>query len=258
MNSCGNELTTNVKWEKIWEDYPLPTIENPVYDVRNLLDSLLPKTSDYSLIEIGCAPGKWMAYFSKHHGYSVSGIEYGEMAAATTRRNLEIQGITAEVLREDFFLADLPPSSYDIVFSGGFIEHFMDLPDVLRRICALSRRYVVTIVPNLYGLNGFISKKIRPGVYAEHNLIDVQLLEQLHADCGMKTLFCDYIGGARLIMPGAKNAFFEKHRWCARAVNAPVRFFNRLSSEISRALHWLPRNRFLSDSLMYIGKKRLD
>lgn len=44
-----------------------------------------------------------MAYFNKNFGYSVSGIEYVEDAAATTKRNMEIQGIHADVLNLDFF-----------------------------------------------------------------------------------------------------------------------------------------------------------
>ncbi|MFH1037837.1 MAG: class I SAM-dependent methyltransferase [PVC group bacterium] len=251
----GNALTTTEKWEKEWKDFPLPAIEKPPHDLRSLLETHLPAGSDYRLIEIGCAPGRWMAYFSRSHGYSVAGIEYGKEAADLTRRNMKMQGIPAEVLAEDFFRADIDPGSYDVVFSGGFIEHFRDLPAVVERICALSRRYVVTLVPNLYGVNGLISKAVRPAVYAEHTPIDRRLLERLHAGCGVETLFCNYVGGARLIMPGAKNAFFEKHRWCGRALNAPVRVFNRLSEAASRALGTIPRSRLLSDSLLYIGKK---
>ena len=251
----GNALTTIEKWEKEWKNFPLPAIVKPSYDLRFLLESHLPAGSEYRLIEIGCAPGRWMVYFHEKYGYAISGIEYGKKAADLTRRNLEMQGIEAEVLAEDFFRAKIDPGSYDVVFSGGFIEHFRDLPVVVKRICALSRRYVVTLVPNLSGVNGLISKTLRPAVYAEHTLIDRVFLERLHAASGLKTLFCGYVGGVKLILPGAKNAFFEKHHWCARAVNVPVRIFNRLSDETSRILHLVPRSRLFSESVLYIGEK---
>ncbi len=57
------------------------------------------------------------------------------------------------------------------------------------------------------------------------------------------------------ILPGAQTAFFNKHRYCARAINAPVRVFNRLSTEIGKLLCYTPRLRLLSNSLMYIGVK---
>ncbi len=197
-----------------------------------------------------------MAYFHRYHGYSVAGIEYGKAAAKLTHRNLEMQGIPAVIMAEDFFQAKIGPESYDIVFSAGFIEHFRDLPAVTRKICAISRQYVVTLVPNLYGVNGLISRTIRPTVYREHVPIDRLFLESLHTASGLKTLFCNYVGGVRLILPGAKTAFFEQHRWCARALNAPVRVFNRLSETAVRLFRLVPRSPLVSDSLLYIGTRQ--
>lgn len=250
-----NTLTTKDKWEAVWVGVKLPTVTKPVYDIQKQLESYLPRTGARSLIEIGCAPGGWMAYFNKHFGYSVSGLEYAEAAAEATKKNMAMLAIDAEVLVQDFFTFDYDRNKYDIVFSAGFIEHFRNVSSVVQRICALSRQYVVTIIPNVYGINGFISKTIRSKVYAEHNHIDVSTLDLVHRNCGMETLFCDYIGGVRFIMPGAHTAFFNKHKYCARTVNAPARACNRLSMEIGKLLCCTPRLRLLSDSLMYVGRK---
>ena len=256
MIDTGNTLTTKDKWEAIWAGTKLPIIVRPVHDVHKQLESYLPKSNAHSLIEIGCAPGGWMAYFHSTFGYSVSGLEYAEVAAETTKRNMHMQAIDAEVLVQDFFALDCDGNKYDIVFSRGFIEHFCDVSDVVERLCALSRQYVVTIVPNCLGVNGMISKTIRPKVYAEHNPIEASTLDLLHRNCGMETLFCNYTGGVRFVSPGAHNAFFSKHKTCARAVNAPVHVFNRLSMEAGKLLCYTPRLRLLSDSLMYVGRKR--
>lgn len=196
-----------------------------------------------------------MAYFNKRFGYRVAGLEYAEAAAETTKLNMKLLAIDADVFVQDFFTFDCAKSKYDIVFSAGFIEHFRDPSPVMDRIVALSRRYVVTIVPNLFGVNGFIGKTIQSKVYAEHILIDVPALDLLHVNCGLKTLFCDYVGGVRLIAPGAHNEFFNKHRYCARIVNKPAGVFNRLSMSMGAFLHYIPRSRLLSDSLLYIGSK---
>jgi hypothetical protein len=142
------------------------------------------------------------------------------------------------------------------VFSSGFIEHFPDVPSVVERICALARGYVVTIVPNVEGINGLISKTLRPEVYREHVRIDRTALNAFHTHCGLQTLFCDYVGGAALIMPASQNGFFRRHRHCARAVNAPARALNALSAGLSRMLACTPRSRLVCSALMYIGEVR--
>lgn len=196
-----------------------------------------------------------MAYFNKRFGYRVAGLEYAVAAAEATRLNMKLLAIDAEVFVQDFFSIDCSKGKYDIVFSTGFIEHFRDPLPVMDRIVALSRRYVVTIVPNLFGVNGHIGKTIQSKVYAEHIKIDVPALGYMHISCGLKTLFCDYTGGARLVAPGAHNEFFNKHRYCARIVNTPAGVFNRLSKCMGAFLHYFPRSRLLSDSLLYIGSK---
>ena len=60
-----------------------------------------------------------MAYFNKTFGYRVSGIEYAEVAAATTVPNMNIQEIDADVHVGDFFTYDFSQKQYDVVFSGG-------------------------------------------------------------------------------------------------------------------------------------------
>ena len=196
-----------------------------------------------------------MAYFNKMFQYSVCGIEYVEDAANATRRNMELQGIQAEVLNEDFFNIEFDVGRYDIVFSGGFIEHFRDTYGVTGRIGAIAKGYVVTMVPNLFGINGQISKRIRPRVFHGHERINVELLRSAHEKCGLSTLFCDYVGGLQFIMPAEKNTFFDRNPRLAGMINLPFRAFNLISRTFGKHLHCCPRTRWLSTHLMYIGKK---
>lgn len=251
----NNSLTTKDKWEAVWAGAAIPAIQKPVRDLHMQLNKYLPHTGMHSLIEIGCAPGGWLAYFNKCFGYRVAGIEYAELAGETTKVNMKMLKIDASIFIQDFFSFDCINNKYDIVFSGGFIEHFKDMSLVMERICELSHRYVVTIVPNVFGINGWISKTLRPKIYAEHNLIDLPMLNRLHTNCGMQTLFCDYVGGIRLIDLVKGNGFLEKHKYCALTANLPTYIFNRLSEKIGALLHYIPRSKLFSDSLLYIGKK---
>lgn len=252
-HQANNALTTKEKWEAVWSGVKLPVIHKPVYDIQKQLEMHLPKNDTISLIEIGSAPGGWMAFLARRYGYQVSGIEYAEAAAEVTKINMKMLAIEAQVFVQDFFKFDYTINKYDIVLSAGFIEHFRDVAFVIDRICSLSKGYVITIVPNVFGVNGFISRSIRPKVYYEHQPINPHMLKSLHSNCGMKTLFCDYVGGVRFIMPGANNDFFNKHRYIAKMVNAPVIIINHLSSVLSRYFAFTPRSKLFSDSLMYIG-----
>lgn len=49
--------------ESVWANITLPQIAIPPYDVRKILNDRLPKSNRFEFIEIGCAPGGWMAYF---------------------------------------------------------------------------------------------------------------------------------------------------------------------------------------------------
>ncbi len=250
----ANKLTTQEYWKRSWVGIKLPNIARPKHDVYSILENNLPKSDKMSLIEIGCASGRWMAFFNKQFGYSVTGIEYVEELVAITKQNMEMQGIRSEVLNLDFFEAELTAASYDVVFSGGFIEHFEDLDTVVSRINMIAKRYVVTSIPNIYGLNGFAHKVIRPKVYYSHKRIDKYLLRSLHEKCGLNTLFCDYVGGLQLPML-SHSAYFKGKKRFIRHINLPFRFLNLISRTISRYMHVYPRMRFMSTHLMYIGEK---
>jgi hypothetical protein len=252
----GNNLRSKEQWEKTWAGTKVPTIAKPTYDVYMKLKSYLPeKMCTCSFIEIGCSPGRWMAFFNKKFDYQVSGIEYAEDAASITLENLNLHGIQAEIFVEDFLSWDYHTRKYEVVFSAGFIEHFRDLAYVVEKICGLSSRYVVTMVPNLYGINGFIRKTFNSRGFAEHIPIDVHTLESLHKRCKVKTLFCDYVGGIQFVPPGDGSQFFRKHRNCAKLIYIPFIMFNLLSTQLWRYLQMTPNSRLFSNSLMYIGEK---
>lgn len=250
-----NKLTTKKYWKQVWKGASLPITEKPGLDIQRILHRKLPKSDRISLVEIGCAPGKWMAYFHQQFDYLVSGIEYEEEAAALTEINMKMQGIPAEVLEADFFDFEIMSNKYDIVFSSGFVEHFDDLRCSVGKICSLAKRYVVTIVPNCYGVNGWISKTVRPRVFNGHMQIDKHMLRRVHEDCGLKTLFCDYTNGLQFIKPAAYNEFFAKHKLIALAINIPFGCFNFVSKIVGDSLHWYPRTKLLSNTIMYLGVK---
>jgi SAM-dependent methyltransferase len=248
-------LTTKEYWEAVWVGSRLPVVVEPLPDIRRVLSVNLPKGLELRFLEIGCAPGGWMAYFHKHFGYIVSGIEYVDNAAELTRKNLQMLQVPGYVMNKDFFEFEGSSGAYDVVFSGGFIEHFDELDSVVGKICSLTTRYVITLVPNLYGVGGLISKTFRPSVYRAHKRIDTCLLRKIHEEANMKTLFCDYAGGVVFDAPANKNAFFEKRKLLSWIINFPFRALNLVFRKLNDRFGFAPRTRCFSPSVLYIGQK---
>lgn len=247
-------LTKKNYWETVWSGVRLPSIARPCSDIHRIFEANLPKSLELTFLEIGCAPAAWMAYFHKNFGYAVTGIEYAQNAAQIARKNLQIQEVQGNIVTADFFeLGNCSP--YDIVFSAGFVEHFEELYFVVGKICSLSRQYVITLVPNIYGIHGWVSKTFRPDVYHAHKKIDPFLLRELHEGSNMKTLFCEYVGGIQFTYPAAKNVFFEKRKKLSWIINFPFKGLNLGFRILNRLFGFSPRTRCLSPSVLYIGQK---
>jgi SAM-dependent methyltransferase len=244
-------------WEDVWEAVPIPQQKRPeeVHEIHRVLAEIL-RTGGQKVIEIGCAPGAWLVYFSKSLGCSVSGVELATKACEKTVENLNVQGVEAEIFHDDFFEFEHEP--YDVVFSSGFIEHFEDAARVVERIvglCALGGGLVVTMIPSMQGVNRWISRIFRPRVAAGHFPLDKRRLVELHERFGLRTRYCDYIGSLRILPPLAKNGFSRSHPTISSVLNIPFRAWNRAVSSVTRKVGHYPKVGFLKESILYVGER---
>lgn len=162
-------------WDAYWEGLGLPTRLDPSFAFDRCfargLDLAFADVTG-SVLEIGCAPGKWLAYLAERRGLAPAGIEYSPEGLRATRRNFELLGLTgAELIEADFF-ALAPEPRFDAVASYGLIEHFDDPAAVLDRHVAWLKpggRLVIG-VPNFRGVHGALQKRLDPKILALHNL----------------------------------------------------------------------------------------
>jgi SAM-dependent methyltransferase len=134
------------------------------------LSAHAPAEPRQTVLEVGCAPGKWMIFYAERFGACVSGIEYSEKGAELSRRNLAAAGVDGQILQEDFFTIE--PRTHDLVISIGFAEHFDDLAATLARhlkFVAPGGTLVVG-VPNFRGFNRAVQWLAEPDYLALHNL----------------------------------------------------------------------------------------
>lgn len=198
------KLTEKEYWDNRWDRIHLPAIIEPTTkhpinkEVLRLFKKFLPKEK-LSAVEIGGAPGQFVAYLSKYHGYETSIIEYSEIGCQKTKENFDLLGLNIKIYNRDFFgdLSDIP--RFDMVFSTGFIEHFNDLEDVFRRhVNLLQKGGILALgVPNFRGISQKVLMQTAPDMLSRHNLeaMDIQNWSTLESKYGLIPLFKGYIGG---------------------------------------------------------------
>ena len=123
-------------------------------------------------LEVGCAPGKTLAWVARVLGARVAGVDYSPRGVAVARDLLRVLGVDGDVRCEDIFTTTFEPGSFDVVFSAGVIEHFDDPREIVRCHVGLVRpggKAIITI-PHYGGLYGRLKRHFDPANLALHNL----------------------------------------------------------------------------------------
>jgi SAM-dependent methyltransferase len=158
-------LTNEEYWAIVWQGMHLPVTVDPSFQndrvIADALRKVVPRSTPQApaqVIEIGCAPGKWLVFFAKELGYQVHGIELVPAAALATVKNMQLCGVwDAQIHVGDFFTTDIE-KQFDVVLSLGFVEHFTEVWPVFLRQWAMVKPggLLIVGVPRFRGLNHVI------------------------------------------------------------------------------------------------------
>jgi SAM-dependent methyltransferase len=113
-----------------------------------------------------------LAWVAQHLGAVVTGVDYSPRGVEVARGLFQALAIVADLRCESIFETTLRPSSFDVVYSAGVIEHFEDPRDIVAKHVELLRPGGIALihVPNYGGLYGAIQAKLDPDNLALHNL----------------------------------------------------------------------------------------
>jgi 2-polyprenyl-3-methyl-5-hydroxy-6-metoxy-1,4-benzoquinol methylase len=135
------------------------------------------------VLEIGCAPGKLLAWVAARCQAEVSGLDYSPRGLAAAERLFAALNLSADFRCEDLRTTTFPDASFDVVFSVGVIEHFEDPQDVVARHLRLVKPGGVALmtVPNYRGMYGTIQRYFDAASLDYHNLtiMTCEALERL-------------------------------------------------------------------------------
>jgi SAM-dependent methyltransferase len=235
-------LTDTAFWEGYWGRFSLPDAVDERRSFDRALASRLRIVLDGvtgEAIEIGCAPGRWLAFLSSEFGLGVAGIEFTADGAAATRRNLELLGVRKANILEADFLVEPPSPTYDVVVSLGFVEHFQDVTGIVSRHEKWLRPGGLLIigVPNFRGVHGWLQKALDPDVLARHNLdiMDPQTLTAIGRQSGLIPESAVYLGSLEPSLPIARAGIKRFGEFLAKVVLRALRLV-RAAPVIGRAM----------------------
>jgi len=168
-----SEKISRVYWEGTHSQprWQLPSRLN--VGVRNALSLLSSHVQPgMRVLEIGCAPGKHLAYLAKVREASVCGLDYSGPGIANSRELFRRLGLEAEFRCEDLHHSTFPERSFDLVYSLGVVEHFQDPKPAIESHLTLAKPggVVLIAVPNYGGLYGRIQRYFDPENLGIHNL----------------------------------------------------------------------------------------
>jgi len=246
----AEKLSSQEYWDQVLEEAKLPRINTRgSYHYRvtmDFIDSCLRNKTYNTLFEVGCGSSGWLPYFAQEYGYKVSGIDYSVVGCKLAEENLKILGIPyGEIICKDIFDDNCTDGKkYDIVFSYGVIEHFDKPEDIIRIFSSFLNPggLMITLVPNLNGSMGWLSRMFIPDIYKMHRVISKEDLENYHLKNELRSRKTDYAGTFTLaVLPLVRSS-----HWLLRKNSIQGRIslflFDGFDKLISKSFKWFGIN----------------
>ncbi len=265
-----SDKASEAYWSGVWEHSAL----NPAIDVnsRNLrqypqralhkmFKSAFHKldTRGMKLIEIGCGNSAWLPYFKKEYGFDVFGIDYSEKGCIQAKKILERENVSGAIIKADAFSPgqDLI-GEFDVVCSFGVVEHFDDTAKTLSAFSKYlkSGGLIITTIPNMCGVNGWLHKVMNRELYDIHVPIDKKQLAKAVGKSGLSSVNCGYYVGVSLNVQ-------------LNGTTQPVRhlkkkqFLSKAGAAITLLFWWIeesigafPQSKLFSRGVFSIAKKK--
>lgn len=208
-----NKITDEAHWKSYWDNYRYDEIPKKV-----IFEKFMPRLREgKNFIEIGGFPGIFSAYFYHQGIRDVTLLDY-YMQTDIVRRGEKNNGLPENSIRcihADFF-SYTPERQYDVVFSSGFVEHFEDTRDVIKRHVDLlsDEGQLLILIPNFLGLNGMIQRRLDRENLEAHNLksMEISYLKEIIQTFDLHDVSVDYLGKPMLwLEPKPENR--RKRKW---------------------------------------------
>lgn len=178
------------------------------------------------ILEIGGGGSSWLAFLaSRFPSSSFVGLDYSKEGCDLLKQYADENGL--KNLRyecADFFDCERLSGSFDLVYSLGVVEHFSDLSAALAHMRRFLDRdgVMVTVIPNMAGVIGSLTKLFNRQIYDLHVPYDEGDLTRGHVAAGMKIMSDGYLcssnfGVLSSCFTEERGAKYFIYKWLTRA-----------------------------------------
>ena len=209
----NNSLASKEHWETTYENIKYAEVsdnsEISVWLKEQIKDNF---NNHKTCFEIGIFPSSYSTIFGKM-GYQINGIDRVSEVNKSMKEWLLHKGYNVgDLFCEDFFEFNAN-IKYDIVCSFGFIEHFKNYEQIIRKQASLVKENGIIIIetPNLRGVVQFLLKK-----FFDKKILDVHYIpsmnfnkwEKILKEEGFEIINREYLGKFSFeIYPQKRNKF---------------------------------------------------
>jgi 2-polyprenyl-3-methyl-5-hydroxy-6-metoxy-1,4-benzoquinol methylase len=256
-------------WTELWEKEKL----NPPVDARSKKISAYPSrvwhkifckmfagknTKSMKLLEIGCGNSAWLSYFAKEFGFEIYGMDYSSYGCEQAKKILQRDGVAGKIICADAFAEnDENKLQFDVVCSFGVVEHFEDTTATIKSFSRYLKNggILVTSVPNVCGLNGWMHKVMNRSVYDIHEQVDLNRLNNSLNEAGLEILFSKYyiITSLSVNLEGVKGkvTFYR----IKKIISQCGTYFTRFLWWLEEHTFNFPQSRFFNAGILTFAKK---
>jgi len=227
------------------------------YSNRMVLGKLLPtELGNKQVLEVGAGDSLWLPYLAKRFPSSrFAGVDYSERGCALLSQRAKDEGVDVDVMHEDIFVEQSRlHGMFDIVISLGVVEHF----DVLESVLVAKSRYLkpggilFTVIPNMAGLLGTLTRRWNRAVYEKHNPHDWPSFLRGHQQAGMEVTEGGYLGSIDF---GILSSCFPDRKGPAWQLNRALVAVSVAGWWVESKVGGLPGSRMLSPYIYAVCRK---
>lgn len=190
-----SELTT----ENYWSNLSRKASKLGKHEFDNIFSEYLKPTKG-TAFEVGCVPGTILARICKNFGYIPEGIDYDKNTCKIFYETMDKYGLDgAYVYEGDFNMFDTTnQKKYDLVCSFGFIEHFDNPREIVKKHLELLKEggKLIIEIPNFGGFNGWLHNLVDKPNLDNHNtsIMNLGFFRQVAEENNLKVNYLGYYG----------------------------------------------------------------
>jgi 2-polyprenyl-3-methyl-5-hydroxy-6-metoxy-1,4-benzoquinol methylase len=201
------------------------------------------------VLEVGAGNSALLTHLARKYGAETrfSGLDYSANGCQLLAQRAAREGVRVEVLQQDLF--DPDPAlfgAFDVIYSLGVVEHFSTLEAPMSAIARMLHRdgRIFTMIPNMAGVLGTLTRRYNPEVYDLHVAHDLASFVDGHRASGLYVESSGYLcsnnfGVLSSCFSGRDDDGWRTYLWLSRLTKA-VWFVENAIGELPHSSRFSP------------------